>query len=61
MKHGPRNVSIGIIAITPELLFLVCFVFVGFLNALFLPAGGGLDEEQHIERVEQICRGGGIP
>jgi len=41
----------------PEIAFLVFYTVTSVLLALLLPAGCGLDEPQHIARVDQIARG----
>lgn len=44
----------------PEWVFLIIFLPLSLVIALFLPPGAGFDEEDHIARTNQIINGGAI-
>lgn len=41
----------------PEFVFIILFMFLATISAVFLPVGVGADEPSHIARVEQIGNG----
>ena len=45
----------------PHLVFLALYLVVATLTALLIPAGAGLDEPNHLARIDQITRGSLLP